>query len=226
MRVGDTITDKKRPAGEALPGYREVTEPMVFSGLFPIDADEYAELRDALEKLSSTTRRFTYEPETRSALGFGFRAAFWACCTWRSCRAPGARVRPRADHDGAPRCVYLTNGDDDVVDNPAKMPGRHRPVEEPFVTASILVPTDYVGAIMELCQGRRGDFVDMKYLSPRARRDALRVAAGRDRARLLRQAEVEHARLRLARLRVLRLPGATSSSSTSCSTASRSTPSR
>ena len=210
VHVGDTITDKKRPAGEALPGYK-VVQPMVFTGLFPTEGDKFEELRDALEKLKLNDAALTYEPESSVALGFGFRCGFLGLLHMDIVRERLEReydlelitTMPNVEYH-----AYLTNGKMTVVRNPAQMPEvtviDH--IEEPFVSASILVPTEFVGTIMELCQGRRADFVDMKYLSPRARGDALQAAAGRDRARLLRPAQDAHARLRLARLRVLRLP--------------------
>jgi GTP-binding protein LepA len=170
VRVGDTITDKKRPAGEALPGYK-VVQPMVFTGLFPTEGDKFEELRDALEKLKLNDAALTYEPESSVALGFGFRCGFLGLLHMDIVRERLEReyglelitTMPNVEYH-----AYLTSGKMTVVRNPAQMPEvtviDH--VEEPFVSASILVPTEFVGTIMELCQGRRADFVDMKYLSP------------------------------------------------------------
>ncbi len=170
VRVGDTITDKKVPAGEALPGYK-VVQPMVFTGLFPTEGDKFEELRDALEKLKLNDAALIYEPESSVALGFGFRCGFLGLLHMDIVRERLEReyglelitTMPNVEYH-----AYLTNGGMTVVRNPAQMPETTviDRVEEPFVSASVLVPTEFVGAIMELCQGRRADFVDMKYLSP------------------------------------------------------------
>ncbi len=170
VRVGDTITDKKRPAGEALPGYK-VVHPMVFTGLFPTEGDKFEELRDALEKLKLNDAALQYDPESSVALGFGFRCGFLGLLHMDIVRERLEReyglelitTMPNVEYH-----AYPTNGELVVVRNPAQMPDAVRIdyVEEPFVAASILVPTEFVGTIMELCQGRRADFVDMKYLSP------------------------------------------------------------
>jgi GTP-binding protein LepA len=170
VRVGDTITDKRRPAGEALPGYK-VVHPMVFTGLFPTEGDKFEELRDALEKLKLNDAALQYDPESSTALGFGFRCGFLGLLHMDIVRERLEReyglelltTMPNVEYH-----AYLTNGAMVVVRNPADMPdpGHVERVEEPFVAASILVPSEFVGTIMELCQGRRADFVDMKYLSP------------------------------------------------------------
>ncbi len=170
VRVGDTITDKRRPAGEALPGYK-VVHPMVFTGLFPTEGDKFEELRDALEKLKLNDAALQYDPESSVALGFGFRCGFLGLLHMDIVRERLEReyglelitTMPNVEYH-----AYLTSGDQVVVRNPAQMPDAARidRVEEPFVAASILVPSEFVGTIMELCQGRRADFVDMKYLSP------------------------------------------------------------
>ena len=170
VRVGDTVTDARRPAGEALPGYK-VVRPMVFTGLFPTEGDKFEDLRDALEKLKLNDAALSYEPESSSALGFGFRCGFLGLL-----HMDIVRERLEREHDlelittlpNVEFHVYLTDGTLQVVRNPAEMPdaGRIERVEEPFVSASVIVPSDYVGAVMELCQGRRAEFVDMKYLSP------------------------------------------------------------
>ncbi len=170
VRVGDTVTDKKRPAGEALPGYK-VVQPMVFTGLFPTEGDKFEELRDALEKLKLNDAALSYEPESSNALGFGFRCGFLGLLHMDIVRERLEREYDLELLTTLPNVefhAYLTNGTMQVVRNPAEMPdaGHIERVEEPFVSASVIVPSDFVGAIMELCQGRRSDFVDMKYLSP------------------------------------------------------------
>ncbi len=170
VRVGDTVTDKRRPAGEALPGYK-VVQPMVFTGLFPTEGDKFEELRDALEKLKLNDAALSYEPESSNALGFGFRCGFLGLLHMDIVRERLEREYDLELLTTLPNVefhAYLTNGTMQVVRNPAEMPdpGHIERVEEPFVSASVIVPSDYVGAIMELCQGRRSEFVDMKYLSP------------------------------------------------------------
>jgi GTP-binding protein LepA len=170
VRVGDTIIDKKRPAAEGLPGYK-VVQPMVFTGLFPTEGDKFEELRDALEKLKLNDAALMYDPESSNALGFGFRCGFLGLLHMDIVRERLEReyglelltTMPNVEYH-----AYLTNGSMTVVRNPAQMPDATHieRIEEPFVAASVLVPTEFVGTIMELCQGRRADFVDMKYLSP------------------------------------------------------------
>ncbi len=170
VRVGDTITDRKRPAAQALPGYK-VVHPMVFTGLFPTEGDKFEELRDALEKLKLNDAALQYDPESSTALGFGFRCGFLGLLHMDIVRERLEReydlelltTMPNVEYH-----AYLTNGTQVIVRNPADMPdpGHVARVEEPFVAASILVPSEFVGTIMELCQGRRAEFVDMKYLSP------------------------------------------------------------
>ena len=170
VRVGDTITSRRRPAKERLPGYR-VVHPMVFCGLFPTEGDKYEELRDALEKLSLNDASLLYGPESSKALGFGFRCGFLGLLHMDIVRERLEReydLELLATTPNVEYHVYLTNGDMVPVRNPAEMPDEvtidH--VEEPFVEANIIVPSGYVGTIMELCQGRRADFVNMQYLSP------------------------------------------------------------
>jgi GTP-binding protein LepA len=170
VRVGDTVTSRRGPASERLPGYR-VVHPMVFCGLFPTEGDKYDELRDALEKLVLNDAALSYEPEASKALGFGFRCGFLGLL-----HMDIVRERLEREYDlellaTTPNVEYhchLTDGTMAPVRNPAEMPPESSidHVEEPFVEASILVPAEYVGTVMELCQGRRADFVDMKYLSP------------------------------------------------------------
>ena len=170
VRVGDTITAKKRPAAEPLPGYK-VVQPMVFCGLFPTEGDKFEELRDALEKLKLNDAALIYEPESSTALGFGFRCGFLGLLHMDIVRERLEReygLELLATMPNVEYHAYLTNGEMTVVRNPAEMPdaGRIARVEEPFVTANVLVPAEFVGAIMELCQGRRADFDTMHYLSP------------------------------------------------------------
>jgi GTP-binding protein LepA len=167
VRVGDTLTSEKRPAAAALPGYKDV-KPMVFAGLFPTDSDEYPELRDALEKLKLNDGALFYEPETSQALGFGFRCGFLGLLHMEIVRE---RLEREFDLDllvTAPNVAYrvLTKAGDELeVHNPAEMPNEVERVEEPYVKASIIVPKEYVGAVMELNNDRRGRFDHLEYLS-------------------------------------------------------------
>jgi GTP-binding protein LepA len=170
LRVGDTLTTRANGAAEALPGYREV-KPMVFCGLFPVESNQYPELRDALEKLSLNDAALTWEPETSEALGFGFRCGFLGLL-----HMDIVRERLEREYDlellaTTPNVQYeltLTNGDVVEVHSPTDYPDRATIAEirEPYIRATILCPKDYVGQVMELCQERRGTHVDMSYLSP------------------------------------------------------------
>lgn len=167
-RVGDTITHAKRPAAEPLPGYRKLN-PMVFCGLYPIDSARYNDLRDALEKLELNDSALEFEPETSQALGFGFRCGFLGLLHMEIIQERIEREFKIDLITTAPSVIYkvfLTNGEDMIVDNPSNMPDPQTidRVEEPFVKAAIMVPNDYVGAVMEICQGKRGTFIDMQYL--------------------------------------------------------------
>jgi GTP-binding protein LepA len=167
-RVGDTVTDLKNPALEALPGYRRIN-PMVFCGLYPIDNSEYNDLREALEKLELNDSSLRYEPESSSALGFGFRCGFLGLLHMEIIQERVEREFNIPLITTAPSVIYnvtLTNGELLSIDNPANYPdpGRIEFVEEPYVKASVIVPNDYVGTIMELCQSKRGEFVNMEYL--------------------------------------------------------------
>ncbi|AYF08327.1 elongation factor 4 [Bacillus mobilis] len=167
-RVGDTITHAKRQAAEPLAGYRKLN-PMVFCGLYPIDSARYNDLRDALEKLELNDSALEFEPETSQALGFGFRCGFLGLLHMEIIQERIEREFKIDLITTAPSViykVYLTNGEDVIVDNPSNMPDPQSidRVEEPFVKASIMVPNDYVGAVMEICQGKRGTFIDMQYL--------------------------------------------------------------
>jgi len=181
LRVGDTLTTRTRTSGpgsriagdeatEALPGYREV-KPMVFCGLFPIDSDDYPDLRDALEKLVLNDAALSWEPETSDALGFGFRCGFLGLLHMDIVKERLEReydlellaTMPSVEFD-----LTLTNGEELEVHNPSDMPdpGTIEQIREPFITASIIAPKEFVGAVMELCQERRGVHSGMHYLSP------------------------------------------------------------
>jgi GTP-binding protein LepA len=168
LRVGDTLTSERHPASEALPGYKDV-KPMVFAGLFPTDSDDYPDLRDALERLKLNDAALFYEPETSQALGFGFRCGFLGLLHMEIVRE---RLEREFDLDllvTAPNVAYRVlerNGSWIEVHNPAEMPREVDAVEEPYVRASIIVPKDYVGPVMELNNDRRGRFDHMEYLSP------------------------------------------------------------
>ncbi|MBG9796051.1 elongation factor 4 [Paenibacillus dendritiformis] len=167
-RVGDTITDAKRPTAEPLPGYRRIN-PMVFCGLYPIDTSDYNDLREALEKLQLNDASLSFEPETSSALGFGFRCGFLGLLHMEIIQERIEREFNIPLITTAPSVIYhvtLTSGETLTIDNPSNYPDQSKLdyVEEPYVKATIIVPNDFVGAIMELCQGKRGEFVDMQYL--------------------------------------------------------------
>jgi GTP-binding protein LepA len=167
-RVGDTITDAKNPTPEPLPGYRRIN-PMVFCGMYPIDSSDYEDLREALEKLALNDASLRFEPETSSALGFGFRCGFLGLLHMEIIQERIEREFNVPILTTAPSVVYrvtMTNGEVREIENPSLYPeqGKIEYVEEPYVKASIIVPNDYVGAIMELCQGKRGEFLNMEYL--------------------------------------------------------------
>src|SRR5947208_1448938 len=167
LRVGDTLTSERRPADEPLPGYKDV-KPMVFAGLFPTDSDDSPDLRDALEKLKLNDASLFYEPETSNALGFGFRCGFLGLLHMEIVRE---RLEREFDLDlivTAPNVAYRVvtqTGEEVEVHNPAEMPREIERVEEPYIKASIIVPKDYVGPVMELNTDRRGRFDHMEYLS-------------------------------------------------------------
>ncbi|CAM4230455.1 GTP-binding protein LepA [Paenibacillus endophyticus] len=167
-RVGDTVTEAKRPAPERLPGYRQIN-PMVFCGLYPIETQDYNDLRDALEKLELNDASLRYEPESSTALGFGYRCGFLGLLHMEIIQERIEREFNIPLITTAPSVIYkitLTNGETMEIDNPSNYPeaGKLDYVEEPFVKAAIIVPNDYVGAIMDLCQNKRGEFVNMEYL--------------------------------------------------------------
>lgn len=167
-RVGDTITSAENPAKEALPGYRKLN-PMVYCGLYPIDTAKYNDLREALEKLELNDSSLQYEAETSQALGFGFRCGFLGMLHMeiiqerieREFKIDLITTAPSVIYD-----VYMTDGEKIVVDNPSNLPDPQKieRIEEPYVKATMMVPNDYVGSVMELCQGKRGNFIDMQYL--------------------------------------------------------------
>lgn len=167
-RVGDTITDSKNPAKEALPGYKAIN-PMVFCGVYPADGSKYDDLRDALDKLKLNDASLTFEPETSLALGFGFRCGFLGLLHMEIIQE---RLEREFDLDiitTAPSVIYKihkTDGEIEIIDNPTNMPALTviEYTEEPLVKANILAPEDYVGPIMDICQDKRGTFIDMKYL--------------------------------------------------------------
>jgi GTP-binding protein LepA len=169
--VGDTITHSDAQAAEALPGYRPA-KPMVYAGIYPVDNDQYPDLRDALDKLKLNDASLFFEPETSEALGFGFRCGFLGLLHMEIIQERLEREYTLNLITTAPSVVYrVTKTDHSVimVENPALLPDpnyRER-IEEPYVSASIMVPNEFVGPLMELCQGRRGIFQDMKYLDPR-----------------------------------------------------------
>ena len=167
-KVGDTITDVANPAKEALPGYKQAN-PMVFCGIYPADGADYESLRDALDKLVLNDASLSYEPETSMALGFGFRCGFLGLLHMEIIQE---RLEREFDLDlvtTAPSVIYKVKKNDGTeltVDNPSNLPdpSEIQYMEEPMVEAHIMTPSDYVGAIMELCQEKRGVFRDMKYI--------------------------------------------------------------
>jgi GTP-binding protein LepA len=169
LRVGDTLTTESRPATEALPGYKEA-RPVVFCGLYPVDTDQYADLRDALEKLSLNDASLSYDPETSQALGFGFRCGFLGLLHMDIVRE---RLEREYDLDllaTTPNVEYhvrMSSNEMLEVHSPSDMPDPNyiAAVEEPYIRASIITPPDFIGNIMELCQARRGTHIDMHYLS-------------------------------------------------------------
>jgi len=168
-KIGDTITETGRPTAAAFPGFKEL-KPMVFAGLYPVEGHEYSELRDALEKLRLNDASFFYEPETSAALGFGFRCGFLGLLHMEIVQE---RLEREFDMDlvtTAPGVLYRVTTTDDAVqeiDSPAKLPdaGRIKQIEEPVITAMILTPAEHVGAILQLCQDKRGVQKTLEYLA-------------------------------------------------------------
>ena len=168
VHVGDTITTLRAQAKEPLPGYKKMN-PMVYCGLYPIDSKQYKDLKDALEKLKLSDSSLVYEPETSQALGFGFRTGFLGLLHMDIIQERIARefkIELIATAPSVSYHVYLTSGEMIIIDNPAHLPdnGLIARIEEPFVKATIMTPSDYVGAIMDLCQKKRGTFIDMQYV--------------------------------------------------------------
>ena len=168
VRVGDTITDAARPAKEPLPGYRKVT-PMVYCGMYPVETSEFDNLREALEKLQMNDAALTFEAETSAALGFGFRCGFLGLLHMDVVQERLEREYQMSLVITAPNVIYQvrkTDGEVLLIDNPSRMPVPQviEAIGEPYVKATIIVPNDFVGAIMELSQEKRGEFKDMKYM--------------------------------------------------------------
>ena len=167
-RVGDTVTSANNPTAEPLPGYRKLN-PMVFAGLYPVDSSDYNDLREALERLQLNDASLQFEPETSQALGFGFRTGFLGLLHMDVIQE---RLEREFNLDlimTAPSVIYQvtkTDGSEIVIDNPSTLPDSSEvdQIFEPYVKATIMVPNDYVGAVMELCERKRGDFVTMDYL--------------------------------------------------------------
>jgi len=169
-RSGETVTEAGRQTTEALVGYRE-PKPMVFCGLYPVDGDDYSDFRDALDRLRLNDSSFTFEPETSGVLGFGFRCGFLGLLHMEIVRERLEREFDLSLIATVPSVEYrahLVTGQMVEVDNPADMPPptKLRSIEEPFLTLTILLPSDYTGAVIDLCQGRRGEMKKMEYLSP------------------------------------------------------------
>ena len=168
-RVGDTITDAARPAAEALPGYKRAV-PMVFCGLYPVDNEQYPDLKDSLAKLSLNDASLEFEPETSQALGFGFRCGFLGMLHMEIIQERLEREYNLTLITTAPSViyhVYQTNNTMVEVDNPSQLPAPQRidHIEEPYVRVDVMVPKDFVGAVMELSQDKRGVFIDMQYMT-------------------------------------------------------------
>ena len=168
VHVGDTITLASNPALKPLEGYRKLN-PMVFCGLYPIDTKQYQDLRDALEKLKLSDASLVFEPETSQALGFGFRTGFLGLLHMDIIKERISRefnIELIATAPSVSYHVYLTNGDMIVIDNPSQLPETQviDHIEEPFVKATIMTPTEYIGSVMDLCQKKRGTFIDMQYV--------------------------------------------------------------
>jgi len=168
-RSGETVTESQRPAGEALSGYRD-PKPMIFCGIFPIDGDELPDLRDALDKMKLNDASITFEPESSTALGFGFRCGFLGLLHMEIVRERLEREFNLSLIATAPSVVYrafLTDGTEVNVDNPTELPEPSRldHIDEPMLDISILTPSEYLGAVMDLCQSRRAEMKKMDYLS-------------------------------------------------------------
>ena len=170
LHMGDTVTGSSRPAGKPLPGYQEV-KPMVFSGVYPVNAEDYTDLRTALEKLRLNDASLRFEPETSTALGFGFRCGFLGLLHMEIVQERLAREFDMEIITTVPNVEYevlLTNGDVEIVHNPAEMPAavQIEEIAEPVLNAQILVPTEYIGAAMQVAQDRRGIYITTEFVDP------------------------------------------------------------
>lgn len=170
VKVGDTITLLNNPASESLPGYKHI-KPMVFCGLFPLESTKFEDLRDALSKLQLNDSSLIFEPETSTALGFGFRCGFLGLLHMDIIKERITREFNIELITTAPSVVYeahLTNGDIVEVDSPSKMPDKTvlKEIKEPYIRTSIFTPKEYIGPIMELCQNKRGNYITMEYIDP------------------------------------------------------------
>ena len=168
VHVGDTITLADNPAEVALPGYKQMN-PMVFCGLYPIDSKQYQDLRDALDKMKLSDASLVYEPETSQALGFGYRCGFLGLLHMDIIKERISRefgIDLIATAPSVNYHVYLTDGSMIMIDNPAQLPEIQKidRIEEPFVKATLMTPTEYIGSVMDLCQKKRGIFIDMQYV--------------------------------------------------------------
>jgi GTP-binding protein LepA len=174
VAVGDTITLVNNPTDKPLIGYKQMN-PVVFSGFYPVDSKDYVELKDALEKISLSDSSIVYEPETSKALGFGFRIGFLGMLHMEVLQERLERefnVDLIATAPSVEFKVHLTNKKIELVSNPANMPDRSfiDYIEEPMIKASIIVPDQFVGAVMELSQNKRGKYIDMEYIDDTRRR--------------------------------------------------------
>ena len=170
LHMGDTVTGSSRPAGKPLPGYQEV-KPMVFSGVYPVNAEDYTDLRTALEKLRLNDASLRFEPETSTALGFGFRCGFLGLLHMEIVQERLAREFDMEIITTVPNVEYevlLTNGDVQIVHNPAEMPAavQIEEIAEPVLNAQILVPAEYIGAAMQVAQDRRGIYITTEFVDP------------------------------------------------------------
>jgi GTP-binding protein LepA len=166
-RIGDTITDAARPADSPLSGYKEI-KPMVFCGLYPVETHQYEDLKTALEKLRLNDSSFSFEPETSTALGFGFRCGFLGLLHMEIIKERLEREFELSLISTAPTVIYriaLMSGEEIYIDNPSSLPDRFEKIEEPFVKVTIFVPQQYVGQILELCQEKRGTQKEFNYIS-------------------------------------------------------------
>ena len=215
------MTEAERPCAEALPGFQDV-KPMVFASIFPTESDDYENLRDAMEKLRLNDASFTFEPESSTALGFGFRCGYLGLLHLEIVQERLEREFNLSLITTAPSVPYrvmTTRGETLEISNPVKLPdaaATSRRSSEPYILATIITKDEFLGGLLALAEERRGTQVSLEYAGTAARRPEVRVPAERGDPRLLRQAEVDLPRLRLVRLPAHRLPRrATSSSSTS-----------